>query len=93
MKLIIINRFERISLHFDSKVKINSGTLRSLSDLVTLKDIEKEVREYLGVENWRTRVMPGYESTTIHVGDDGEFNRIRTIVRRDNIIEKLLKND
>ena len=93
MKLIIINSGNRISIDFDSKVKINSGTLHSLKELVTLKDIEKEVREYLGVENWRTRVMPGYESTTIHVGDDGEFNRIRTIVRRDNIIEKLLKND
>lgn len=100
MEIIIINAFqskwekwEKIKIDFDSKVPVNTGTLRSLAELVTLKNIEKEVREYLGVDHWRTRVISSMTKTEVFITDEGEYLRIKTIVKRDNIIENILNHD
>ena len=92
MEIIIRNGWESFTLTFDSKVPVNKGKLKSLSELVTLKDIEKEVREYLNVTHWRTLVMPGVSQTRVNASEE-DFIRIKTIVRRDNIIENILKDD
>jgi len=91
MEIIIRYRFDSFVLTFDSKVPVNKGTLYSLGELVTLKDIEKEVREYLGVSHWRTLVMPGMTTTTVNA-DEEDFIRIKTIIKRDNIIENILND-
>lgn len=97
MKLIIKNSFHSkwdiLTLDFDSKVPVNTGTFYSFDGLVTLKDIEKEVSDYLGINNWRSRVAPGIEKTFVYITDDAEYIRIKTIVKRDNIIENILNHD
>lgn len=92
MEIVIRSGWESITLNFESKVPVNTGKLKSLSELVTLKDIEKEVREYLNLTHWRTMVMPGMSKTTVNASEE-DFHRIRTIVKRDNIIENILNND
>lgn len=92
MEIIIRNGWESFTLNFDSKVPVNKGKLKSLSELVILKDIEKEVRDYLNLTHWRTLVMPGVSQTRVNASEE-DFIRIKTIVRRDNIIENILKDD
>ena len=92
MEIIIRNGWESITLTFESKVPVNTGKLKSLKELVTLKDIEKEVREYLNVTHWRTMVMPGMSKTTVNASEE-DFIRIKTIIKRDNIIENILNDD
>lgn len=86
------NRFDSFTLTFDSKVPVNKGTLKSLGELVTLKDIEKEVRDYLNISHWRTMVMPGMSQTRVDASDE-DYIRIKTIIKRDNIIENILNDD
>jgi sulfite reductase beta subunit-like hemoprotein len=92
MEIIIRNGWESFTLNFDSKVPVNKGKLKSLGELVTLKDIEKEVRDYLNLTHWRTLVMPGVSQTRVNASEE-DFIRIKTIVRRDNIIENILRDD
>lgn len=96
MEIIIINtshsRWEKIKLNFDSKITVNTGTFHSLVELVTLKDIEKEVREFLGISDWRTRVISTTSKSEVFISDEEEYIRIKTIVKRDNIIENILND-
>lgn len=86
------NKFDSITLTYDSKVPVNKGKFHSFGELVTLKDIEKEVKEYLNISHWRTMVMPGVSQTRVDASDE-DYIRIKTIVKRDNIIENILRDD
>lgn len=99
MKIKIINtynnKWESVEMDFESKVPINTGTLRSLSELVTLKDIEREIREYLGlvIDNNRwDRIICTTSKAEVFVYDVNDFLRIKTIVKRDNIIKNILND-
>jgi hypothetical protein len=95
MEIIINHRgekWDKIKLNFDSKVPVNTGTFHSLGELVTLKDIEKEVRNYLNITDRNTSVMPSVHQTEVYIYNDAEYLRIKTIVKRDNIIENILNS-
>lgn len=93
MEIVIRNSesyTQMFSFEFDSKVPVNTGNLKSFDELVTLKDIEYEIRECLGITDYWTRIMPDMTRTTVSVNNEN-FIRIKTIVRRDTIIENILK--
>jgi hypothetical protein len=95
MKIIIRNRdnhSDSFVFKFDSKVTVNTGKFRSLDELVTLKDIEKEVRDYLNIPPYYIMIIPGILQTIVTASDD-VFNRIKTIIVRNSIIENILKDD
>ncbi len=78
-----------IILNFELQIPINNSTFYSLDGLMILKDISKEIIGYLGIDP-HTQINPGIEITTVYV-HDYEYNKIKTIVKRDNIIENILK--
>ena len=80
---------EKLEFEFDSKVPMNSGVFYSLSELIILKD---EIRENFGINKYsRSYIMPGMHTTTITCREEDEYERIRTFVKRDTIIENILK--
>lgn len=98
MKIIISGRvkgykWEEISLDFDSKVTINRGRFNSFEDLVFLKDIEKEINELLCISQLGGIIIitPGLSISRVSMNNVEDFARIRTIVKRDDIINKILK--
>jgi hypothetical protein len=83
---------EKLEFEFDSKVPMNSGVFYSLSELIILKDFENEIRENFGINKYsRSYIMPGMHTTTITCREEDEYERIRTFVKRDTIIENILK--
>lgn len=95
MKIVITSmyhtRWERIELEFESKVPVNLGTFYSFDGLVTLKDIENEVLEHFGLTKNKVSINPGFTRTTVSLFDEKDYERIKTIMKRDNIIENILK--
>ncbi len=93
MEIIVNSRKKRepISLIFDSEVYLPNELLRSFDELIVLKKITQEVLEYLGLNTEKiSGLNPGFKITKVLVDDD-EYVRIKTIVKRDNIIENILR--
>ena len=87
----ISRQYEKVEIEFTHNISIPKK-LNSLKDLSYFKEIEKAiVDEFLHSFEGKYYVMPGNDKFIITMFRREEFDKIKTIVNRDNIITKILE--
>jgi len=93
MKVIFNFRNKKVEIEFNHNVTTYKQ-VNSLKDLYFLKEIESAIKdELLGTLNGHFYMRPGIESTSVDLFQEEDFNKIKTSIRRDYIINNILNEN
>ncbi len=93
MKVIFNFRKEKVLIEFNHNITTYKQ-VNNLKDLYFLKEIESAIKtKFLGTLNGHFYMRPGIKSTSVDLFEEADFNKIKTSIRRDYIINNILNEN
>lgn len=93
MKIIVQHRYDKIELILNHEIE-TPKQINSFGELLFLKEIVHKIEiKLLGTLEGRYIVHPGIESSRVELFNIFDFNKIKTSIRRNNIINNILNEN